>query len=582
MGGGQNTYNPLKTKGRNKKIITIIILLILIVVTFSFALFNPSINLLGRRNIKISKCELDINFKESDELMLVSKYPISTRQALEGNYKPKTVTITNNSTCDTAYYKLTIKDLINSSINKDVIQYHVVDKQNTMTYKLGDVDGNNKIDYNDSYSVFNYTGDSISNISFIRYNPTKFDLFGFARYAGDVDGDGKITENDADLIDSGNYPIGTPLEEKTTTKEIINVNPDTFLIENSLEKGQTHEYEIIMWININAENDDLYINKDTTKPIEYKYALNIEATDKEKEKKAMFANEFAQNNIGRDGLEKVTHEIDDTLQVDNRFAMEYRYRGGNPSNYVKFNNELWRIIGIIPTEDTNGNVENRFKIVKNTSAGKHVWNDYCSQVVHADEGKGQCDNGDYMNNWTTATINTYLNNDYYNTLTTDAKNMIGTTKYYLGSGYARATFDVIWQHERKKENDSAGSYYYETNPIMQNDANKKIALIYNSDYIYALPASCKSTIYDTSNYVKCSDSKNWLVDMQLAEFSINQTVGYDGDGYHGCFLEPGYFNCDWSVIEVEQDFRPVLTLSSNVKISGGTGTSSNPYILSLK
>ena len=83
MGGGQNTYNPLKTKGKNKKIITIIIFLILIVVSISFAVFSPSINLLGRRNIKISKCELDINFKESDELMLVSKYPISKEEALK-------------------------------------------------------------------------------------------------------------------------------------------------------------------------------------------------------------------------------------------------------------------------------------------------------------------------------------------------------------------------------------------------------------------------------------------------------------------------------------------------------------------
>ena len=137
-----------KFKKSKSSLALVILALVLIIAGISFALFNPSINLLGRRNIKISKCELDINFKESDELMLVSKYPISTRQALEGNYKPKTVTITNNSTCDTAYYKLTIKDLINSSINKDVIQYHVVDKQNTMTYKLGDVDGNNKIDYN--------------------------------------------------------------------------------------------------------------------------------------------------------------------------------------------------------------------------------------------------------------------------------------------------------------------------------------------------------------------------------------------------------------------------------------------------
>ena len=72
-----------------------------------------------------------------------------------------------------------------------------------------------------------------------------------------------------------------------------------------------------------------------------------------------------------------------------------------------------------------------------------------------------------------STLNTYLNNDYYNTLTTDAKNMIGTAKYYLG-GYntSKITSDVMWQYERKNEANRTG-YYYGTNPIMQNDANKK-------------------------------------------------------------------------------------------------------------
>ena len=286
MGGGQNTYNPLKSKGRNKKIITIIIFLILIVVSISFALFNPSINLLGRRNIKISKCELDINFKESDELMLISKYPISTRQALEGDYKPKTVTITNNSTCDMAYYKLTIKDLVNSSINKDVIQYHVVDKQNTMTYKLGDITGDNLITAADTSDIIRYLKDE----------PSIFNQESSAKYAGDVDNDGKITTNDTDLIQKyaasivSTFPAGAPLEEKTTTKEIINVNPDTFLIENSIEKGQTHEYEIMMWISNTATNTDLYVNGDATKPIEYKYALNIEASDEETKAKNYVSN----------------------------------------------------------------------------------------------------------------------------------------------------------------------------------------------------------------------------------------------------------------------------------------------------
>ena len=206
--GGAN-YNLLKNKRKNIKIITIIIFLILIIVTFSFALFNPSINLLGRRNIKISKCELDINFKESDELMLVSKYPISKEDALK--YNAKDITITNNSTCDMVYYKLTIKDLSNSSINKNKINYQLIDK-------------------NDN-------------------------------------------------------------------SEIVDNNPDNFLIEDSLAKGNSKSYTIRLWIDESTTNTDLYVNGDTTKPIGYKYTLSFESSDDIIENVIPNAPELANNMI---------------------------------------------------------------------------------------------------------------------------------------------------------------------------------------------------------------------------------------------------------------------------------------------
>mgnify|MGYP004665151263 CR=1 FL=1 len=559
MGGGQNTYNPLKNKGRNKKIITIIIFLVLIVVSISFAIFSPSINLLGRRNIKISKCELDINFKESDELMLVSKYPISTRQALEGNYKPKTVTITNNSTCDTAYYKLTIKDLINSSINKDIIQYHVVDKQNTMTYKLGDVDGNETIDSDDVTAITRYIGEKTS----------VFNKHSFARYAGDVNGDGQLNGDDTTLLSKKiahmitTFPAGAPLEEKTTTKEIIDVNPDTFLIESSLGKGKTHEYEIIMWISNVATNNDLYVNGDTTKPIEYKYALNIEASDG-KPFVPVTASEFALANVGQNGLEEVTHTVDNTLQVDSKFKTEYRYRGGDSTvnNYVTFNNETWRIIGVIPTEDTDGNVENRIKIIRDESIGNMKWNEKTQDTTTSS-----------YNNWVTGTLNTYLNNDYYNTLSGDAQNMIGTVKYYLGAyKNSKMTSDEMWQYERMRT-----GYYYGTNPIMQNDASKKIAIMYASDYGYAVSKECTSNLYDYDGSASCKTTNNWLdksANTWLLPHSSNSpTLAFFVDS-------TGSVQYNYAVF-YESAVFPVLTLSSNVKISSGTGTSSDPYQLSL-
>ena len=44
----------------------------------------------------------------------------------------------------------------------------------------------------------------------------------------------------------------------------------------------------------------------------------------------------------------------------------YRYSGSNPNNYVKFNNELWRIIGVI-----NGKV----KIIRNEAITTRTYTD---------------------------------------------------------------------------------------------------------------------------------------------------------------------------------------------------------------
>ena len=468
-----------KFKKSKSSLALVILALVLIIAGISFALFNPSINLLGRRNIKISKCELDINFKESDELMLVSKYPIKDSEALK--YKAKDVVITNNSTCDTAYYKLTIKDLNNSSINKSKIKFQLVDKT------------------------------------------------------------------------SGNTTNGS--------------NPDTFLVEDSLTKGKSKSYSIRLWIDEGATNSDIYINGDTSKPKEYKFALNIESSDEEI-KGPDYALEFAQAKVGADGLEQITHTIDNTLQVDSKFATEYRYRGGDSTvnNYVTFNNEVWRIIGIIPTEAINGNVENRIKIIRDESIGNMYWNTTKDTTTSS------------WNNWVTGTLNTYLNNDYYNTLSSDAQNMIGTAKYYLG-GYndSNITSDVMWQYERKNDANRTG-YYYGTNPIMQNDVSKKIAIMYASDYGYAASKECSkglSYYYEDSN---CITSNNWLDKSQdewlLPQYSGNSSGAFfvrsSGDVTYGGVVNGG-----------EYAVRPVLYLSSNVKISSGEGTSQKPYMLSI-
>ena len=64
------------------------------------------------------------------------------------------------------------------------------------------------------------------------------------------------------------------------------------------------------------------------------------------------------DNLNESGLYTITHSADSTLQIGTTESVtEYRYRGASPKNYVSFNNETWRIIGVFPTEDENGNID---------------------------------------------------------------------------------------------------------------------------------------------------------------------------------------------------------------------------------
>ena len=284
------------------------------------------------------------------------------------------------------------------------------------------------------------------------------------------------------------------------------------------------------------------------------------------------AKTFALSKVGTDGLETVTHTIDSTLQVGSEFATEYRYRGGDSTvkNYVTFNNETWRIIGILPTEDTDGNVEYRFKIIRDTSIGSYYWNSTQDTTTSS------------YNNWVTGTLNTYLNGDYYNSLTSESQNMIGTAKYYLG-GFSTSdiTSDVMWQYERKNDANRSG-YYYGTNPVVQNDANKKIALMYASDYGYGASTSCASALvyYAGSDYnssTECNKTNNWL-DKSLDEWILPQNSSRSIYAFVVC--SSGYVENEPDV-RIQLAARPVLHLTSKVKIKSGTGISSDPYILGV-
>ena len=267
------------------------------------------------------------------------------------------------------------------------------------------------------------------------------------------------------------------------------------------------------------------------------------------------------DNKDNSGLYTITHAKDSTLQIGNdKDITEYRYRGASPKNYVTFNNEVWRIIGVFPTDDGTGKIENRIKLVRNESIGNKYWN----------TGKS--------NNWARpTTLNTELNGAYLNNYATIAQNMIGNAKYYLG-GYngSNVTVDTIYQYERKIS--GSGTYYYGTNP---NSWTGKLALMYASDYGYASSNCENKRIYDSnssSNDIRACNTTNWLYNIKKDEWLLPQEAS---DRFNGVSVLSDGRVGSGNVIIDQFAVRPVLYLISSVQIAGGNGTSSSPYTLGL-
>ncbi len=231
-----------------------------------------------------------------------------------------------------------------------------------------------------------------------------------------------------------------------------------------------------------------------------------------------------------------------------------RYIGANPNNYVTFNNELWRIIGSFNNiVDGEGNSATRLKIIRNQSIGNLQWNNNSST------------------NWAASSLKTHLNQTYYNSLTEESKKMISNCLWKIG---ATSNFKQIpiglYNNER-------GTTTYNGNPATWVG---NIALIYPSDYGLATNGTgslggrnnCMNRVmYDWSNNWGNCPNGSWL--------NINKSLFLTPHSTSWILLNDGYIR----IIEPTISFpvKPTLYLNENIKITSGTGTSTDPFILGL-
>ncbi len=301
-----------------------------------------------------------------------------------------------------------------------------------------------------------------------------------------------------------------------------------------------------------------------------------------------------------------SHEATEQLKA----TTDYRYIGANPNNYVKFNDELWRIIGVFDVDDGTGKIEKRMKIVRNESIGNYAWDN--KTII-----SGGPINYYGKNNWPDARLNyllnpgheseTYGGSLYWNRksgacysgqkeattscdftstgLTDTAKSMVGDAKWYLGG-----TTDYT-----SSSNGLASHFYsYERGTTVYDSSRStkwtgKVGLIYPSDYGYATSggtnvnrASClKRALYEWNIVNENADCmiNNWFIDTflnksySLTPYNTNRMV------FSISSTNPNY--SVYSYDAFEGDVMPVVHLKSTIKITSGTGSSTDPFILGL-
>ena len=289
------------------------------------------------------------------------------------------------------------------------------------------------------------------------------------------------------------------------------------------------------------------------------------------------------------------------LEVDETTDKNLRYVGASPKNYLKFNDEIWRIIGVFNNittidEQEHEKTESLVKIVRNDSLGNYSW----------DSSKSSINNGWGVNEWSQADLMYELNCDGKSTkycrddITEGylSNKTSGETKWYYGENNAKnGTYEysknirslsidkvakVRWNTSRTTYNASAlNSYNQERSTTListpsdnvprKNTWDGKIALMYPSDYGYASTnTTCRSGLGST-----ICKNENWLFNSKY-QWTLSPFIG----GANYVFRVYSGGNVNRSYANYTPGVRPVLFLKSDVVIAGGTGESiENAYTL---
>ena len=361
-------------------------------------------------------------------------------------------------------------------------------------------------------------------------------------------------------------------DEEITCKDVAKINDEDYA-----SCKITFDSDGIAKVNITGKGkfDGLKITNGTKE--------NAEVKEITKPTYGMKATEYITNLLEYDG---------EGLKIDNTSDQNIRYYGSNPNNYVSFNNELWRIIGVFG---------NNVKLIRSESLGSLSW----------DSSEASVNGGWGVNEWSQADLQVYLNKMYYggtsvtcyngenNTTTTcptgtideTSKSLIdyhtwntGAPNYNTLYNSTTKSFDTIefYKAERGSVNGktcSSGTYCNDT-VTRTTEWPGYIGLPYVTDWAYASGEDDCNTKIDVSSTYKCKNN-NWM---------HYGSTNNDTTWVMSPFALPVNANVVWHVrgggrtgnVGAARPLSafPTIYLKSNVLIDSGNGTSSDPYILS--
>ncbi len=210
-----------------------------------------------------------------------------------------------------------------------------------------------------------------------------------------------------------------------------------------------------------------------------------------------------------------THSATQVADWTSEQRRDYRYIGANPNNYITFNDETWRIIGVFTVENESGDKEQLIKIIRNESIGDMPWDDFTD--------------GSSTNEWSTASLQKLLNGNYYNIegsfsytykvlssstgttktipkgLNATARSQIAKVKWYLGgsSTYQNLGGPDYYNFERGETTcvtTGKCSINTRATSIIQN-----VGLMYPSDYVYTYAKGVDNICYKDGYNCRTSD-----------------------------------------------------------------------------